>query len=336
MDKFRKQIVSKVERYFQGEHNKHARYVSSILIAVFIISSFIYNLSFKPPRDFPYGSLIEIQKGQNLDEIAEFLEGKSVIRSAFLYKTIARVIAGDEKILSGEYFFSIPMSVFMIAQRTTQGRFGLDPVRVTLPEGVTIFEIQEVLDWKLPSFPSEKFLKLADGKEGYLFPDTYFFLPNVSPEQIIEELSDNFDNKMEGISEQINNSGHTLEEIIIMASIIEREVITNEDKKLVSGVLWKRIEIGMPLQVDATFAYINGKGTFQLSLDDLKIDSPYNTYKYRGLPIGPIANPGLESILAALEPTKSPYLYYLSDMRSKIHYAADFEEHKRNKAKYLR
>jgi len=340
MDEFRKQIILKIEytidKYFKGEHNQHVRYASGALIVVFILFSFVYNFSFKAPRDFPYGSLIEIQKGQNLNEIAEFLENKSVIRSAFLYKTIARIIAGDEKILHGEYFFDIPVSVFTIAQRTTRGRFGLDPVRITLPEGATIFEIQEILDWKLPSFPSEEFLKLAEGKEGYLFPDTYFFLPNVSPEQIIEELSDNFNNKMESIREQINNSGHTLEEIIIMASIIEKETITNKDKKIVSGILWKRIEIGMPLQVDATFAYINGKGTFQLSLEDLKIDSPYNTYKYRGLPIGPIANPGLESIMAALEPEESPYFYYLSDMESNIHYASNFEEHKRNKAKYLK
>ncbi len=325
-----------IEKYFKGGHNKHIRYITGLLIGIFVVFSFVYNIAYKPPRDFPYGSLIEIQKGQNLSEIADYLESKSVIRSAFLYRTIIRLIAGDENILSGEYFFNIPISVLSVAERTTRGRFGLDPVRVTLPEGVTVFEIGEVLDWKLPSFPVEQFLKLAKSREGYLFPDTYLFLPNVSPEQIVKELSENFNNKIKKLDEEIKNSGNTMEEIIIMASIIEKEAITNKDKKIISGILWKRIEIDMPLQVDATFSYVNGKNTFQLSLKDLKIDSPYNTYKYKGLPIAPIANPGLESIIAALEPEKTPYLYYLSDMKSNVHYSATFEGHKKNKRRYLR
>jgi UPF0755 protein len=330
----RRYVNKSVERYFKGEHNKHIRYITGVLIGIFVVFSFVYNVSYKPPKGFPYGSLIEIEKGQNLSYIADYLERKSVIRSAFMYRTIVRLIAGDKNILSGEYFFSVPISVWGVAERTTRGRFGLDPIRVVLPEGVTVFEIAEVLDWKLPSFPVEEFLKLAKDKEGYLFPDTYLFLPNVSPEQIIKELTENFDKKTESLSEDIKNSGHTLKEIIIMASIIERETITDKDRKLVSGVLWKRIKIGMPLQVDATFSYVNGKNTFQLSLKDLKIDSPYNTYKYKGLPIAPISNPGFDSIVAAIKPQKSPYLYYLSDMNSTIHYSKDFEGHKRNKRKY--
>ncbi|MCR4306594.1 MAG: endolytic transglycosylase MltG, partial [Candidatus Yonathbacteria bacterium] len=130
-------------------------------------------------------------------------------------------------------------------------------------------------------------------------------------------------------------SGKTSGEVITMASIIEKEAITSTDKRLVSGILWKRIDIGMPLQVDAPFAYAIGKNTFQLTLDDLAVDSPYNTYKNQGLPAGPIANPGMESILAALEPEKSSYLFYLSDRKSIIHYSATFEEHKRNKSLFL-
>ncbi len=329
-------IRESINNYFEGGHNKHIKYIAGVLVTIFVLFFLIYNTAYKPPYDFPYGSLIKIQKGQNLSEIADYLENKSVIRSAFLYRTIIRVISGDENVLSGDYFFSIPVSIFAVANRTTQGRFGLKPVRITLPEGVTVSEISEVFNSKLPSFPTKKFLKLAKDKEGYLFPDTYFFLPNVSPEQIIKELSDNFNDKMNGLNKKIENSGRTIKEIIIMASIIERETITDKDRRLVSGILWKRIKIGMPLQVDATFAYINGKGTFQLSLKDLKIDSPYNTYKYKGLPIAPIANPGIYSIVAALEPEESPYFYYLSDKKGIIHYAKNFAGHKRNKRKYLR
>jgi len=120
-----------------------------------------------------------------------------------------------------------------------------------------------------------------------------------------------------------------------MASILEGEALTTSDRKLVAGVLWRRLEIGMPLQVDATFSYVNGKTTFELTLDDLKIDSPYNTYKYKGLPPTPINNPGLNSINAALYPTKTKYLYFLSGNDGKMHYARTFEEHKRNRQLYL-
>ena len=120
-----------------------------------------------------------------------------------------------------------------------------------------------------------------------------------------------------------------------MASIIEKEVITHEDMKTVSGVLWKRIAIGMPLQVDAVFPYIMGKNTFELTREDLQFDSPYNTYKYKGLPPGPINNPGLDSILAAATPAKTKYVYFLSDKDGNFHYAVSYAQHLANKKKYL-
>jgi len=120
-----------------------------------------------------------------------------------------------------------------------------------------------------------------------------------------------------------------------MASILEKEARRSETRKAISGVLWNRIEIGMPLQVDAVFPYINGKNTFQLTYDDLEIDSPYNTYKYPGLPIGPIANPGLSSIQAAITPTESENLFYLSDYDGNTYFSQTFDQHKRYKAQYL-
>jgi UPF0755 protein len=121
-----------------------------------------------------------------------------------------------------------------------------------------------------------------------------------------------------------------------MASILEAEARTTETRKIISGILWKRMEIGMPLQVDAPFQYIIGKNTFQLTTNDLKFDSPYNTYKYKGLPPGPIGNPGLDAISATVNPIKTNYLYYLSDVRGNMHYAKTFAEHVINKEKYLK
>jgi UPF0755 protein len=121
-----------------------------------------------------------------------------------------------------------------------------------------------------------------------------------------------------------------------MASLIEEETATPEDRRIVSGILWKRLSSGMRLQVDATFAYTIGKGSLELTTEDLKSDSPYNTYRIYGLPPTPIVNPGLDAITAALHPTSSPYVYYLSDKNGVMHYSKTFEEHKLAKAKYLR
>ena len=148
-------------------------------------------------------------------------------------------------------------------------------------------------------------------------------------------MNDNFNKKMEPWKGAIENSGHSLRDIIIMASILEREATTEKDKTMVAGILWKRISLGMPLQVDATFMYLLGKKSSELTVSDLKMKSAYNTYQNKGLPAGPIANPGIVAIRAAIIPTESPYLYYLSDNNDEMHYAKTFEEHKANKAKYL-
>lgn len=134
---------------------------------------------------------------------------------------------------------------------------------------------------------------------------------------------------------EVEKSGRSLEDIIVMASILEGEAKTREDMEIVSGILWKRIEIGMPLQVDTSFVYILGKATEDLTLSDLEVKSPYNTYLYKGLPPGPISNPGLDSIRAAVNPTTTPYLYFLTGNDGKMYYARTFDEHVKNKQKYL-
>ncbi len=126
-----------------------------------------------------------------------------------------------------------------------------------------------------------------------------------------------------------------LYQIIIMASLLEKEVRTFEDKKLVSGILWKRLKSDMPLQVDATISYITGKKTTKISLEELQIDHPYNTYKYKGLPPGPISNPGLESIKAAFNPEDSPYWFYLSTQEGKTIFSQTYQQHLKAKELYL-
>jgi len=176
---------------------------------------------------------------------------------------------------------------------------------VTIPEGFTVKQIEERLNLKLP----------GENLEGFLFPDTYQFPLRISGEEVVKKMRDNFEKKLTPeLREEIEKQGKTIFEIITMASLIEKEVKTKEEKELASGILWKRLEIGMPLQADA---------------------AP-ETYERQGLPEKPICNPGLESILAAVYPKSSGYWYYLSTPEGETIFSKTLEEHNYAKSKYLR
>ena len=287
------------------------------------------------PRNFPTKRIIHIEQGSSLTEISRALEKESVITSPFVFKTIAHFLEKDTKAQAGDYFFDKPLSVFEITKRITHGNFNLVLVKITILEGSTVAEIATLFEAKFSEFNKTHFLEIAKGSEGYLFPDTYLFLPNITEKQVFEELRKNFDEKIITLQEEINVSEQTLENIVIMASLVEKEAWKEKDRKLISGVLWNRINIGMPLQVDASFLYINGKNTYTLTYDDLKIDSPYNTYKHKGLPVGPICNPSLSALKAAVLPSESDNLFYLADKSGNTYYALDFEGHKKNRRLYL-
>lgn len=199
-------------------------------------------------------------------------------------------------------------------------------ITVTIPEGLTASQIGEILE-SAKLFSKDEFIKIAQKEEGYLFPDTYRFYKKAKPEDIVARMKENFNKKV---------TPDTSREIIIMASMLEEEVQSMEDRKIVAGILWKRLDRGMGLNVDAALTYILGRASHELTVDDLKYDSPYNTYRYRGLPPTPISNPGLDTILAAANPTSSKYFYYLTDKEGRVHYAVTLEEHALNKRKYLR
>jgi len=324
-----------IKKFIAGGHQRHIRYVAVFFITVFVVFTVSFHFFFSPPEQFPVGSLLKIESGMTVQAAADLLEEHGAIRSPFAFTSFVRVFGGYRGVIAGDYYFDVPESVAQVAIRLTHGEYNLTLVRVTIPEGATTKDIADVLNWKMPSFDTEGFLALAEQKEGYLFPDTYFFLPNVTHEEIIRVMEENFRNKINPLLEQIEKSGHTLEETIIMASIVEKETIELKDKPIVAGILWKRISVGMPLQVDAPFLYAINRNSFNLTLEDLRTDSPYNTYTRKGLPATPIANPGLESIIASIEPQKTPYFFFLSDRRSNIHYSATFEEHVVNKRRYL-
>lgn len=220
---------------------------------------------------------------------------------------------------------------------------------LVIPEGYTVVQIDELLAKNgvleahaLINFDIDRvrndywFLEGAKNLEGFLFPDTYEFFLNSAPEAVVRKFLDNFKKKA---GPSLPGDGEKAMEIIIMASIIEKEVPDfNDDRPLVSGLLWKRLRNDMPLQVDAAICFIkNPAGCRDISPVDLKIDSPYNTYLYRGLPPGPISNPGLSAISAALHPKGSPFWYYISHPQTKkTIFAETLDEHQQNIVKYLK
>lgn len=289
----------------------------------------------QPSKYFPSNTYFIIEKGESLGEISRSLANNNLVQSSLFFKGVVTLVflSGNDAV-AGEYFFEKPLNTFQIAERIIKGTFLGDIVKVTIPEGLSKYEAADVIKKIVPTFDVERFTERAE--EGYIFPDTYFFPPNVSSTNVIRITRRNFNERIKTINEQIEQSDKNLVDIIKMASILELEANKTDDRRVISGILWKRIKIGMPLQVDVSFSYINGKNSFELTLDDLKIDSAYNSYKYKGLPPTPISNPGLDSIEAALNPTETKYLYYISDMSGNMHYAATFEEHKENKVKYLK
>jgi UPF0755 protein len=164
----------------------------------------------------------------------------------------------------------------------------------------------------------------------------YYCAPLVCVTEVIELLHNTYERKIKDLRPKIAAFGKTEKEVVAMASILEGEARQMNTRRTVAGILWRRIRIDMPLQVDTSFIYINGKTSAELTLEDLKIDSPYNTYVYRGLPPTPISNPGLASIEAAITPISTPYLYFLTDPEGVMHYATTLKEHAFNKNKYLK
>lgn len=314
---------------------KNQRKIILTILLVVVLFLVLRTIFFEPPIDFPKHRLIAIEEGETLDNISSNLFEENLIRSPFFFRALVILRSGEKSAVAGDYYFDEPVSLWTMAKRIAGGKYGLDPLRITIKEGSLNRNIAKQLSEELEDFDPDKFLEMAE--EGYMFPDTYFFLPNTSTEEVVKKMRETFDLKTKEIQEElVQRDGPSFEDVLKMASIIEREVYKEEDRGLVSSVLWNRIKIDMPLQVDASFVFINNKGTKDLTLNDLDIDSEYNSYNTLGLPPTPISNPGLEAIYAAAYPDETEYLYFLSDDSGNTYFAENFEEHKLNKAKYLR
>lgn len=316
---------------------KKAFWIGVALISVCILFLiFSYLLFVRAPSGNTYPITITIESGQGVGQIAKQLEAAKIVRSASATQHLL-ISSGIEKRLSaGVYIFNEPLNAFVVVKRIINRDFGYTPVKITIPEGTNSKRLTSIISAKLPEVDVVLFEKLAREKEGYLFPDTYFFAPFATSTEVIERMTTFFKIFTNGIEEKVAASGKTFDEIITVASILEGEVQTEQDRKMVADIIYRRLAMNMPLQVDATLAYERGKTSAELTLKDLRTDSPYNTYTRRGLPPTPISNPGLDSMWAALEPIPNPYLFYLSDKDGITHFSKTHDEHVKLKAKYLR
>lgn len=307
------------------------RILAVIIFIVFFGSIYLV----QPPHTFPKETVVTITSGEAFSDIARDFKNQHLIHSTLVFRLLMILSGGERTIIAGQYYFDTPLSLFDLTARLRIGLFNIKPEKVTIPEGSTVSQIATIIAKIFPAFDRTGFITLAQDKEGYLFPETYFFLPLVSPEEAITALQDTFNQKLAPYQGAIASSTHSLRDIITIASILEREAKTQKDWEIISGILWKRLAQGMPLQVDATANYYLGKTSAELTKKDLQDNSPYNTYTHKGLPPTPIANPGIETIEAALNPVKTSYWYYLSDKDNIIHYAKTYDEHLRNRRVYL-
>jgi len=293
----------------------------------------------------------EIKKGESAKTISENLENAGLISSSLSFRFHTKAEKLGTEIAAGNFQLSSSMSSAEILEKITTPNETKS--LITIQEGLTSKDIDQKLtemaviesgefiaalksftNWDFyPFLKPEEQKKLGIPLEGYIYPDTYFIDPSsFTPEQLIFNSLDNFENKTSSLLPQIKK--HSIQEIITMASIIEKEVFGEKDRKLVSGILWKRLENNWPLGADATIIYVTDNN--KINAADLQIDSPYNTRKFGGLPPGPISNPSIESIEAAMFPESSPYWFYLTTLNSgEVIYSASNEEHNTNKRKHL-
>lgn len=306
-----------------------------IFLILFLVMRGWWNGQLAPSSKDENTKIVIIPKGKSADDIGKLLKNENLIKSDFAFSLYVKSSNLSSKLSAGTFRLSPAMSTEEIVKRLSSNP---DEVWVTLLEGWRIEEMAEKLNEQL-TIDNGEFLKQA--KEGYMFPDTYLFPNDVTAEQIVKAMRDNFDKKFsEDLKSKIRSKGLTDEQGLILASIVEREGRSQEVRRMVASILLKRLKIGMGLNADATIQYALGyqkdEKSFwkrHLTQEDLKVKSPYNTYIYNGLPPTPICNPSLSSLQAVAEAdSTTPYLYYYHDSKGNSHYAQILEEHNQNVA----
>lgn len=339
-----------------------------ILLIILVVSGYHYYTTSLEPlepesnEDVP----VEIPIGSSRTDIARILEENNIIRSAFVFNYHLR-FTGEEGFQAGYYLFSPSMSTDEIVWYLQEGGTPITEEstgRLTIPEGYTIEQVAIVVEnqteYSIEDFfelvESEDFLnekaddypELLSGAielreetlytlEGYLYPATYEFTEETTLEELVTQMIIRMDTVFNAYYDEIEENDTTVHDILTMASFIEREGITYEDRELISGVFYNRLAIDMPLQTDVSVTYALGEHQERITYDDLEVDSPYNLYKHRGIGPGPVNNPDEESIRASMYPAETDYMFFLADLATRnIYFSETYDQHLEYQNEYLR
>lgn len=282
------------------------------------IGAYVYYLTRTVPVNFPVNNHFVVEENETLKSVSLRLEHEHYITSSLFFRAWVSSLGGDRYIKVGEYIFDQPHVLGAVVKKFVSGKPDLPLLSVTVPEGSTSFEIATLFHKALPTISVDVFGEMiskhsADGK---LFPSTYYLLPSYTEEKIVTLMLTTFEEKTAKVilTPLLTPTITTTDQVLSLAAILEGEAKTKEDMQVVAGILIKRLQIGMALQVDAA----------------------KETYAQKGLPFTPINNPGVVAISAVLYPIATPYLYYITGRDGKMYYAKTFEEHKRNIQKYLK
>ncbi|MBT5337862.1 endolytic transglycosylase MltG [Candidatus Falkowbacteria bacterium] len=330
------------------------RKVVGVIVVIFLIFIIYFYQQVNTTHDNAFGERqFIIEKGQGVEAIADNLQSQGFIKSPFWFKVYVASSGKRSEFVDGTFELRTDLSLKEIANFLTETMGAAKETEFTLLEGWSVEQMDESLASEglikagelieySDKFNDKSFFFLIDKPrsadlQGYLYPDTYRVYQNSSVGKIAEKMLSNFDSKLtDEIRKEIKRQGKTVFEVVTLASIVEKEMFGYKNRQVVADIFNKRLEIGMALQSDATVNFVTDKGIAAPSLVDTQVDSLYNTYKYPGLPPGPICNPSIEAIKAVVYPEKTNYWYFLNTPEGDIIYSKNHDEHVTNKYKYLK
>jgi len=295
--------------------------------------------------------VINIKTGMSSRQLAEQLAQDNIVRSATVFRYYLRLTGADRNLVIGVHDISASLTIVDLGRALTDQTNLATEEAITIIEGWRASEMRDYLvergivtdqEWQEAIMTDKwrdqyEFLAGVNARtvEGFLFPDTYRIFADASAEDIVGKMLANFDRQLTAeMSQELAKNNKSIYEAVTLASIVERESL-GDQQPMVADIFWKRLDIGMALQSDATVNYVTGKSALRPTYADLAADSPYNTYRYPGLPPTPISNPGLNALKAVVYPQRNPYYYFLTDLEGKIYYGRTYEEHQANIARYL-
>ena len=307
---------------------KIKKVITSIIFIIFIV--FILLIVFQVTKEDKVVEVF-IPKGSSPHKIAKILKDSDVISSQKLFMSLIKFYGYSTKLQAGLYDFNKKDSLNTIIEKIKKGES--KNIKVTIPEGFNIKQIAKVLA-ENKICDEEKFIGLAaeQNMEGFLFPNTYFLLPQMTEQEVIKVMNDEFNRYWtKEREERLKQIDKPKRDVIILASIVEKEAIADRERPIIAGIFLNRLAKGMRLESCSTVLYAMGINKERLSFEDLKFDSPYNTYRHKGLPPGPICNPGAKAIDAVLYPEATDSLYFVSKGNGTHYFSSTFEQHIKNK-----